>query len=361
MVSMHKQKLILLYNWHCQEKHWIPEELRKRQYEIKIIDVRETQELNRGGRLFRGKNLLRSFQLAKEAIEFTSNKDIIISMTSTPGICCALLLLLPQYRNKKVGVLALNTLAHWGSDHALMECIRDKFYATAFQYRHLWTTVNIANDISLYQNKMNIPQDKIIWLPDAIENLNQAESKTIDDGYIFSGGMSERDWRAVVYCASNMPNEEFVIVANKKYWLEDNPQLDNLKVYFDIPQKKFNELLNGSKLVLLTVRKNGVAGLMVLFQALRSGKIFIATDTEALRIFVAPGVSEEVLYPSGKNKVLLSKLEHILKLNKNETEAKIQILSKYIYENYSEEKYLDRLEKIIKTMKETTNEYSNDC
>lgn len=350
-IVMDKQKLILIYNWHCQEEHWIPKQLENRNYEIVIIDLDENKELNRGNRFFRGGNLLRSFQLASKALGEARNGDIIVSMTSTPGVCCAFL---AKYR--KVGgckILALNMLAHWGSGNKCVEHIRDQFYKKAFQNRNLWTTVNIKNEMDVYKNKLGISEDRIFLLPDAIENFGIKDDFQLEHDYIFSGGTSERDWKAVVYCASKLPNEKFVVVANKKFWSEDTSKLDNLKIYFDTSEEEFGELLNNSKMVLLTVKEAGVAGLMVLFQAIRNGKIFVATDTEAIRTFAAPSVAEYVLYPAGENQTLLDKISMLLNLNEGEKKKMIRSLRMFALENYSEEQYIKRMEKMFWTMKET--------
>lgn len=344
-------KVILIYNWHCEDDHWIPQKFKERNYQVSVIDVPQHEENNRGAKSYRIRNFFTCMQLAGKAIRKARSEDIIISLTSTPGICCALYSLVCR---SKVKILALNMLAHWGSANKLVEKVRDAVYGLAFKYNYLWTTANSRADLVQYSQKLRIPSDRIFWLPDAIENIKEdthSTKKKSDDEYVFSGGVSERDWDAIIYCAQKRPDITFVIAASKKYWSDQYPNLKNVHVYFDISSQEFNQLLERSKLVLLPLKSSGTAGLMVLFEALRNTQIFIATDTETIRNFVEPGLAGQVLYPMGDYDALLKRLEKWWKADEHEINRKVKSLIDYIYKNYSEEEYMNRIEKIFDQMK----------
>ena len=344
-------KVILIYNWHCEENHWIPQKFEEKNYQVSIIDVPQNEENNRGAKNYRIQNFFTCMRLAKKATKIAKSEDVIISLTSTPGICCALYSLASH---SKVNILALNMLAHWGSANKLVEKGRDLVYRLAFKYDFLWTTTNSQADLVQYSQKLGIQRNRISWLPDAIENIKEdthGTKKKSSCEYVFSGGVSERDWDAIIYCAQKRPDITFVIAASKKYWSDQYPNLKNVHVYFDISPQKFNQLLKESKMVLLPLKSSGTAGLMVLFEALRNGQIFIATDTETIRNFVEPGLASQVLYPMGDYDVLLKRLEKWWKSDKPERDKSIGILIDYIYKNYSEDEYMNRLEKILDQMK----------
>ena len=344
-------KVFLIYNWHCEDNHWIPQKFEERNYQVSIIDVPQHEENNRGTRTYRIHNFFTCMHLAKKATKMAKDEDIIISLTSTPGICCALYSLAGH---SKVNILALNMLANWGSANIMIEKCRDLVYRLAFKYNSLWTTTNSQADLVQYSRKLGIPRNRISWLPDTIEEINEgtrSTKKKTSSEYVFSGGISERDWDAIIYCAQKRPDITFVIAASKKYWSERYPNLKNVHVYFDISSQKFNQLLEGCKIVLLPLKSFGTAGLIVLFEALRNAQIFIATDTEAIRNFVEPGLASQVLYPMGDYDALLKQLEKWWKAEEPEKNKNIKSLIGYIYKNYSEEEYMNKLEKILDQMK----------
>lgn len=346
-----KKKIFLLYNWVCEESHWIPNKLKKRGYNIEIIDLSQSSTQKRSSRFFRLINIFLSFKLSLNCIKKAKEKDIIISMTSTPGITTALIFNIFKYKCKyKIKIIALNLLAHWGSSNYIVEKIRDLFYIVAFKYPYLYSTVNVKNDINLYSKNFSVDKKRLFWLPDAIENMKIEKNIQSKEEYIFAGGMSERDWDCVVECAIQMKKYNFIVAANKHDWSNKYPMLDNLMVYYNITPEEFNKLLYGSKVVVLPLKSEGTAGLMVLFEALRSRKMIISTETEAIKNFISPLYREKILYPLHDYKMLSKQINNVYEMNKEEYTNCVNNLIDYIYDNYSEEIYLNRIEKMIESV-----------
>ncbi len=342
------KKIFLLYNWVCDKNHWIPNELKKRGYCVEIVDLTEQSVKRRSSKFFRLFNIFSSFKLSLNCVKRANEGDIIISMTSTPGITTALMLNLFKH-NCKIKIIALNLLAHWGTSNCLVEKLRDILYIAAFKYPYICSTVNVKNDINLYSKKFGIDGKRLFWLPDAIENMKSENDTRLREDYIFAGGMSERDWDCVIRCATQLKKYNFVVVANKHDWPNSYPQLENLQVYHDITPEEFNKLLYNSKVVVLPLKSEGTAGLMVLFEALRSKKMIIATETEAIKNFISPQYRKNVLYPIHNYEVLSEKINNVYAMKREQYEYYVNGLIDYIYNNYSEEVYLDRIEKMIKS------------
>lgn len=342
-----REKIFLLYNWVCDESHWIPQKLKKRGYNVEIVDLSHKSVQQRGSKFFRLLNIFSSFKISFNCIKRAREKDIIISMTSTPGITSALILNILK-RKYKIKIIALNLLAHWGSSNHMIEKIRDLFYMIAFKYPYLWSTVNVKTDINLYSKNFCVDKERFFLLPDAIENMKSIKMSQSKEEYIFAGGMSERDWDCIVKCAIQLKKYKFVVVANKHDWSDKYPQLDNLQVYHNITLKEFNKLLYDSKVVVLPLKSEGTAGLMVLFEALRNKKMVIATETEAIKNFISPQHRSNVLYQIHNDKMLSEQIDTVYKMNKEQYEYCVNGLIEYIYNNYSEEIYLNRVEEMIK-------------
>lgn len=340
-------KIILLYNWKCKEDHWMPIELKKIGYNVEIIDLPSTDEKRRMKKIYKLSNLILNYKLAKKAVNVADDGDIIISLSCTPGIFCSYLA-----RGSKIKILALTLLIHQNNKNRIIERLRNKFYEGAFKNKLFWTSCNSKLDIEKYESLFNLKEKNIFCLPDTIENIDLSKYKNIkNEDYVFAGGISERDWDTVIKSADKLKNIKFKIVAKREDWKNSYPILPNVEVYFNVEPEVFDKLLMKSSIVLLPLKSEATAGLMVLFKAIQFKKNILATRTNSTKLFIEPKYHDLLLYTLGDYNDLSNKLEKINMLNLEERK-KINInLDSYIYDNFSIDAYMKKfntiLEKII--------------
>lgn len=340
-------KIILLYNWKCKEDHWMPIELKKIGYNVEIIDLPSTDEKRRMKKIYKLSNLILNYKLAKKAVNVAEDGDIIISLSCTPGIFCSYLA-----RGSKIKILALTLLIHQNNKNSIIERLRNKFYKGAFKNKLFWTSCNSKLDIEKYESLFNLKEKNIFCLPDTIENIDLSKYQNIkNEDYVFAGGISERDWDTVIKSADKLKNIKFKIVAKREDWKNSYPILPNVEVYFNVEPEVFDKLLMKSSIVLLPLKSEATAGLMVLFKAIQFKKNILATRTNSTKLFIDPKYHDLLLYTLGDYNDLSNKLKKINMLNLEERK-KINInLDSYIYDNFSIDAYMKKfntiLEKII--------------
>jgi len=112
-----------------------------------------------------------------------------------------------------------------------------------------------------------------------------APEQVSDDGSIFSGGFSNRDYALLRAAAASLP-APLVIVASAHNGL---PAVDGdtVRIHLDIPEAAFEALLARSRVVAMPLRSQGEAcGQSVLLRVLRNGKPLVVTRHESLEAYL---------------------------------------------------------------------------
>lgn len=135
-------------------------------------------------------------------------------------------------------------------------------------------------------DEVGMPADRVhfhLWRQDLD---GQADAASIgDDGYIFSGGFSNRDYDLLLNASKGLPAPVVVVAAgHNTIDAELNPQAT---IHRNLPEAEFEQLLARSKVVALPLRSQGEAcGQSVLLRVLRNGKPLIATRHEAIEAYL---------------------------------------------------------------------------
>ncbi|PHV27026.1 hypothetical protein CSQ93_16425 [Janthinobacterium sp. BJB426] len=106
-----------------------------------------------------------------------------------------------------------------------------------------------------------------------------------DDGSIFAGGFSNRDYDLLLDAARGL-EAHLVIVASAQNQI---PAQDPARttVHLDLPEAQFERLLAGSRVVAMPLKSQGEAcGQSVLLRVLRNGKPLITTRHEAIEAYL---------------------------------------------------------------------------
>lgn len=114
----------------------------------------------------------------------------------------------------------------------------------------------------------------------------QAEATSIgDDGFIFSGGFSNRDYDLLLRATRDI-DVPLCIVASAHNQI-DVAVHPRVMVHRDIAEQKFEALLARSRVVAMPLKNQGEAcGQSVLLRVLRNGKPLIATRHEAIEAYL---------------------------------------------------------------------------
>ena len=115
-----------------------------------------------------------------------------------------------------------------------------------------------------------------------------------DDGYVFSGGRSDRDYATFCKAVENLSITVTIVTGTNPITGKD--ALDgisipgNVNVYRNVPQEKFNELLARAKLVILPLEDTpNPVGQRVLVDAMAMSKPIIATSNPGTIDYIVNG------------------------------------------------------------------------
>ena len=150
---------------------------------------------------------------------------------------------------------------------------------------------------------------KAVFIPIGMPHDARIYLRGVEKDYIFSGGMSSRDYPTFVSAAEKI-NARFVIIVGKdaitrKTGLENLIVPPNIEIYYGLPYDQFLRMLVESKLVVIPLKDVHYAcGQTVLLQAFAAGKAVIVTKSAGIwdyvedkktALFVNPENSEQLM------------------------------------------------------------------
>jgi len=117
------------------------------------------------------------------------------------------------------------------------------------------------------------------------QDLDGRAAQQDDDGSIFAGGFSNRDYDLLLDAAEPLA-APLVIVASQRNQIRE-PARANTRILRDLPEAEFEGLLARSSIVAMPLRGLGEAcGQSVLLRVLRHGKPLVATRHEAIEAYL---------------------------------------------------------------------------
>ncbi len=126
---------------------------------------------------------------------------------------------------------------------------------------------------------------RLEFVPYCSDIEQQENDVKLNDGYIFSGGYSNRDYSLMIELAKRMPDRQFVFVASKlNNDLYDIPS--NVLVKKDIAIEDFSKLLRKAAIVVIPLKEDvGSSGQMLCLQAMRYHKPIVYTNISSINYY----------------------------------------------------------------------------
>jgi glycosyltransferase involved in cell wall biosynthesis len=335
------KKIVLLLDWKLTDKKfWLGEEFENLGFDVKIIGLSGKRRIIPT----RGKTLIKWFQffiVALKSIRYSFGNAIILCWNFNIGAICGALY---KVLRRKNSILSLNLIIWEESLNNLFFGIRRMIFQLAFNNRYFFSTIN-SPELVEYYKLFNIENSRFYNLPDPYYPWNEKDFYTEGKGYIFSGGRSTRDWETFLDAAHSLPNVNFIIVANKKIFNHKLRISNNVKIYFDINDKLFYDLLKKSSIVVIPLTSNAPAGLTVLIRSALLSKPVIATETVCVKNYITNG-KNGVLVKMSDSASLANEIEKLVESN-DLMKLYGTELRRFVEEEHSPQKYVKQLSLIL--------------
>lgn len=274
---MNKCFLIVGPRRHGSSGYWLYDKLCS-QYSVKTLYTRidDLESPSKEKVLYRMlKNIL--------YVRFHAKKEdlVLVYDNDTQGHYCGVLFSLTF---SKIVVHKINAMAV--NKDRLFSPLKRFFVKLA--YRNIYTTVNNENIAQMFTTFLNVPSKHFIPIPDSISDFGfdiQNIKNNKDNGYIFMGGATYRDYPMFIDVAKKYPNYQFVAVTFERfqYYFKDAPT--NVKVMYGLKECDFYQVMANSTLVFVPLTSDVQGGQMVVMQAALLKKPIITTTTLAISTY----------------------------------------------------------------------------
>ncbi len=165
----------------------------------------------------------------------------------------------------------LPTLARWG--------------VRATDGRHVVYGVLSQDEQRAFAGRWRVDGERVRFIPFYATLSRDLTGSATNEGYVFAGGNSYRDYDLLVEAADGLD----VPVRVASSWQPSRPLPANVKVG-PVPQAEYNRLMLGASLMVLPLRPAArSAGQQTYLSAMLAGKPLIVTDAPGVKDYVDPG------------------------------------------------------------------------
>lgn len=276
----------------AEKGFWLYDFLEAEKYNITSISRRKE-----GERPSRLRHLYKTFYVLLTVLFRSSKKDVIFYYDATSDALYMGLLLYILQSKKKVHLMNF-----MGAD-TLNAYSKAKRIFIQKAFNNMKVSVNNINLAKAYSTHLNIPLHKFAVIPDSTAEYAQqllAWKNIGDDGYVFIGGNTRRDYPLVLKVAAALPHIAFVIVTSKKNELLLSNATANVTIYYDLPFNDFIDKIAKCRFIFLPLISDTQGGQLVLFQGALLKKAAITTNNMAIHtyfdersIIIIPKANEE--------------------------------------------------------------------
>jgi glycosyltransferase involved in cell wall biosynthesis len=227
----------------------------------------------------------RSFWISVKAFRRRHDYDYVIARQQVVGMFLGLFKLLFFTRSPKVFILIATIVER---ENIFTETLRRAFIALS--YRKVDHIGFVSNGYRcVVQQKFHLSETQAVHLKLPLDLKKIPDySGFRPDGYLFSMGLSYRDYRTLMEAAKKTARP--FVVATLDPYVKDLEIPDNVTVYRDAFGQKADELMEQSAAVILPLDRVGSpAGETVLLRAMCYGKPVIITKTIVTEEYIQNG------------------------------------------------------------------------
>lgn len=322
------------------DKYWLHERLEAKGFHVSALGI---PTYNMRNRKVRWRKLLlwwQYFSLGYRGARLANRMNaIIVAWNPIAGAFAAQFV--PRGTRK---VIALNMIAY--DKGVINHALRSLVYRRGFSSGRMIATANSTEVRNHYIALFKIPPDQISVLHDSWDPRWEICPPTItDEDFVFSGGEAARDWASVSAVAAQLPEIRFKVVARRMNWAHTSPVPSNMEVFFDLTEDQFYSMVKRSRIVLLSVKGNITAGLMLLMKSALLGKVVISTQTMATEAYY-PDTCKDLLLPEGDIEGVTSVVSRYHS-NPDLVLRKASMLQSFVRANYTPEGFSSRVSELV--------------
>ncbi len=339
-----KPKIILLVDWKVADKPTLAQGLENLGHEVTVLDIPNYDMKNRTHRWGRLVLWWQFARLGYQAAHLARQTGGVV--VGINFICGAFAAFFSPLGTCAIG---LNLIAH--EKGRLNQYLRKFVYDQVFSSRRLIATANSEYLCKKYQREFKVREDQIQVLHDAWSpRYAVKEPVSLPDSYIFSGGEAARDWDTVLAAAQAFPDQAFLIIARKMTWKPEITLPPNVNVQFDVDEAQFYAAVERAKLVLLPVKGEVTAGLIVMIRSALLGKLVLTTNNAVMRDYF-PDDLRFLLAGEGDIDAVCKALQLLL-AGEQDVARKAKIFQRYILETFSPQNYACQVSSMVSEIAE---------
>lgn len=337
----------ILVDWKEEGNFFLPHEFSKLGITLQVFDI---PNYNMKDRIKKHRIFflyIKYIKLAFRALLGSKKNELIICWNFTTSIALGYLCKIFRKQRK---ILALNIIAHKKSK--ILEIFRRLIFSPVMKMDNYFITVNSEQYIRDYALRFKISVKKFFLLNDPFQEKDIREFK-YQRSYIFVGGEAQRDWDTLFQAAQHLPEIKFVCVARKKYFKSNLFIPSNVTLLFDLDSKSFYEYMDNSSIVVIPLKSELPAGLIILLKAASMRKPIIATATPAISNYI---INEEsgLLFKKGNVLELVEAINKLYFDKKKQEYVSNKLLDNVMF-YHSPSKYTERLIEIITELEANNN------
>jgi glycosyltransferase involved in cell wall biosynthesis len=202
-----------------------------------------------------------------------------------------------------------------------------------------------SEELKYYHEIFPKCKNKIFFVPygKSYKTKDKNISISVATPYFFSGGTSNRDYSTLIAVATKM-KYDFVVACTPKD-ITGISVPDNVMMFFDAYDEKFDLLINSSYAVILTLENTDISsGQLVLLKAMEMGKPIVATRGAGILDYVDDTCA--FLVDSKNVEELERVLEFIVK-NPEEAKGKAEKAKKRHWERFTIQKFAFSIAEVV--------------
>lgn len=289
--------------------------------------------------------LISIIHLCLRALRKSSKDDVIICWSPLAGVITNTFSELIRQPRK---IISMNWLAP-ANRKSRIYVLKRKLFTNPNAY----ITVNSKLSAKKFCEYFSIPfsdENNFIFLPDVFDEREpfvEPLDNRKKEGYIFAGGMGNRDWKKIVELAYALPQVRFVCVALENDWIskvQDYP--DNVEVHFGLPSVKYYKLMKGAGLICLPLIEERPSGLINIIKSAQFGIPCITNNYEVTAQYY--GEDNKDLLINDNIEHWKNKIRELWEMEETKYLKKAGNFQNYIKTEFSPDRSIEQLVKVLK-------------